>query len=156
MPPKESSQLAVPVTADADLIQNPGTQAESVELLPPNASDDEGRPAYEMESVLDKRKLNGHVQYLVKFRGYQAPEWCWDEDIFGRDLIEKFEKGRRANGEATRSRRSREHSTRKRVAEQQIAKAKEGSTVPPRRSERVAQMSGAVASLHAVSLPLFP
>ena len=152
-PPPTADQFAVPTATDnADLNADPGFLANDPEAVAPATSDDDGQPAYEMESVLGKRTLNGNVQYLIKFRGYDAPEWCWDADIFGRALVEQFEWTEHAKGVETRSRRSREHSTRKKTAATQRKESAVLKSVPPCRSDRLARAATQL-SLQAVWIP---
>ena len=53
---------------------------------------------YEVESVLEKRILNGVTQYLVKWKNYEETTWePWGNLLNIMDLIEEFE---RSSGEA--------------------------------------------------------
>lgn len=45
--------------------------------------DDAGEPMYEIESILDKAHRNGHIHYLLKWKGVAEPSWqpYWDLDV---------------------------------------------------------------------------
>jgi hypothetical protein len=57
----------------------------------PLSSSEDGRPSFEMESILWKRHIGSTTQYLVKFRGYSEPEWVNASDIDGREMITEYE-----------------------------------------------------------------
>ncbi|KAE9549374.1 hypothetical protein FO519_007418 [Halicephalobus sp. NKZ332] len=55
----------------------------------------EEEEVYEVESILDKRTVDGRIEYLVKWVGYDDPEentWVEEEDCMCKDLIKEFEK----------------------------------------------------------------
>ena len=80
------------VTPAADLSTDPGVIAQ-VQIPTPMAVTDDDEPAYNMEAVVGKRRVGDTLEYLVKFVGYDEPEWCYDYDILGagRDLVKKYE-----------------------------------------------------------------
>ena len=47
----------------------------------------EGADAWEVEQVLDKRKIGRGVQYLIKWKGYLRPEWI-NSQILETDIPE--------------------------------------------------------------------
>lgn len=49
----------------------------------------EDNEEYVVEEVLDDRIIDGVKQYLVKFVGYNVPEWIEEQDSF-KDAIERF------------------------------------------------------------------
>jgi hypothetical protein len=46
--------------------------AENVEI------EDEGEQEYEVEKILDSKKVSGRAQYLVKWKGYDTLENTWE------------------------------------------------------------------------------
>ena len=67
-----------------------------------------------MEKVVDKKIVGNVVQYLIKFRGYDEPEWILEEDIFGDDLVDAYERDHPING-VVLTRRKRQAGRRQRL-----------------------------------------
>ena len=54
----------------------------------------EEQEEYAVEKIVDKRYLNGRINYLIKWKGYDDKDNTWEpiDNLFCSDLIEKFEK----------------------------------------------------------------
>ena len=90
----EMAAVAVPTfeqPASVDLALDPGVPAPEPTIPTPTASAEDGRPGYEMERILSmKVGADKGTWYLVKFRGYDDPEWTRDVDIDGRDMVKEI------------------------------------------------------------------
>ena len=58
----------------------------------PVGADGDGCPEYDVEAIIGKRVTDDLVEYLVKFIGYESPEWCVAEDIYATELILRYER----------------------------------------------------------------
>ena len=54
----------------------------------------EDEKIYEIEEIIDKRKVKNKTEYLVKWKGYKFSECTWEpkENIFSKNMIKNFEK----------------------------------------------------------------
>ncbi len=54
----------------------------------------EDEKVYEIEEIIDKRKVKNKTEYLVKWKGYKFSECTWEpkENIFSKKMIKNFEK----------------------------------------------------------------
>ncbi|CAF0817500.1 unnamed protein product [Didymodactylos carnosus] len=97
------------------------------EDLGSNFSDSEGSE-YEVEKILDKRRRNGKLEYLLKWLGYDDSEnkWVRAEDLNCPELIAQFEfeteKERRKNYTKRTVKRKSKHRSHKRPAKKQKTK----------------------------------
>ena len=68
--------------------------SESDENILENDDDQNNGEEYSVEKIVDKRcDLNGKVQYLIKWKGYDHSENSWEpnENLYCDDLIEEFD-----------------------------------------------------------------
>lgn len=69
---------------------------ESVETVEPGPlfNSPGGGQYYEVEDILQQRyyKKRGQYLYKVKWRGYEKPQWVWDNAIVSPDLVENYHK----------------------------------------------------------------
>jgi hypothetical protein len=49
---------------------------------------------YDVEEIIDKRKIKNKTEYLIKWKGYNFSECTWEpkENIFSKKMIKNFEK----------------------------------------------------------------
>ncbi|KAI1706798.1 chromo (CHRromatin organization MOdifier) domain-containing protein [Ditylenchus destructor] len=52
----------------------------------------DGKKTYEVEAVVDKRIVDGDVQYKIKWKGYKRNTWQPEEDLMCDDCINEFER----------------------------------------------------------------
>lgn len=55
--------------------------------------EDEGLD-YEVEKVLNERKVGDNIQYLVKFKNYDEPEWIDESNMDANDLINAYHRSK--------------------------------------------------------------
>ncbi|EDO48908.1 predicted protein [Nematostella vectensis] len=68
---------------------------ETTEPVPTGEVEEE----YEVEKVMDKRVINGGIEYLLKWKGYPDSENTWEseEGLQCPELIEEYEKKKKAS-----------------------------------------------------------
>lgn len=64
------------------------------EKLPPPPINIEGEDEFEVEAIMDCRRRGGHIQYLVKWKGYPPEDNSWEpsSNIHAPRLIQTFHK----------------------------------------------------------------
>lgn len=69
-------------TFHASLLKPYHGEVPDEEDVDPIQFDDDGEPMYEVEEILDKTRRNGHIHYLLKWKGVAEPSWqpYWDLD----------------------------------------------------------------------------
>ena len=96
-----------------------------------------------MEYILHRRITDDLVEYLVKFVGYDEPEWVNKEDIDGLDMIQEFERRFPKMATKRKSAKSAVKSQKSRLKRR--AASTEQSAVPP--SDRVTRSAGKAVSI---------
>lgn len=63
---------------------------------------------YSIEKILKKRLRNGHIEYFLKWKGYNDSSNTWEpeENIYCRKLIKDFEKNLKQKKKKTKPERS--------------------------------------------------
>lgn len=74
--------------------KNKKSESQKQEVEPAEVGEDLEEEEYEVERVVDKRVINGHVQYLLKWKNYPDSENTWEasDGLQCPDLIAEFEK----------------------------------------------------------------
>ena len=59
-------------------------------------------PEFTVESIVEKRRVNGKLEYLIKWKGYSSDENTWEpkENLNCPELLKEFEKGPSTKGSA--------------------------------------------------------
>jgi glycosylphosphatidylinositol phospholipase D len=52
----------------------------------------EGEEEWEVEEILDSRRMRGRLQYLVKWRGFVDPTWEPEENLTEVEAVDTYHK----------------------------------------------------------------
>jgi len=50
----------------------------------------QGEEKWEVEEILDSRRIRGRLQYLVKWRGFANPRWEPEENLTKAEAVDTY------------------------------------------------------------------